>query len=358
MIAGADTVLTFDPHPRSILASEGAPKLITPFELRRDLIAGLGVAELVVIPFDGEFAKLSAEDFIVRILIEKLDARKVSIGENFNFGAEARGDAEMLSRHREFETRVVSMIEVDGETVSSGRIRGLLEAGDVAEAQRCLGAPFMGEGPVVKGEQRGRELGYPTANLVPDPTLVVPGRGVYATFANGAPAATNVGIRPTFESQLGLLIETYLIDRSEDLYGKNLRVAFVEALDRELHVHEARRGALRLGRGADRADAARRRGLAPDLRPVRRRRGVSCTFGCGRVVGREQIRSNLLAVGRCGRSPRPARSRSTSCAGSSAGSRTFARAGSRKPSRLCVASRRADPDARHPIRLCYLADRP
>jgi riboflavin kinase/FMN adenylyltransferase len=230
VIDGADTVLSFDPHPLSVIHPERAPRLITPFELRRDLIEGLGVQELVVIPFDDEFAKITAEDFIREVLIEKLDARKVSIGENFNFGVKAKGTPEMLLRHREFETRVVPMIEVDGEVVSSGRIRALVEAGEVAEARRCLGAPFMVEGPVVAGEKRGRELGFPTANQVPDPDLVVPGDGVYATFANGGPAATNVGVRPTFDSELGLLIETYLIDRSEDLYGQNLRVAFVERL--------------------------------------------------------------------------------------------------------------------------------
>jgi riboflavin kinase/FMN adenylyltransferase len=230
VIDGADTVLTFHPHPVSVLHPERAPKLITPFEVRRDLIAGLGVEELVVVPFDEEFSHLGAERFIDEVLVEKLDAHKVSIGENFNFGAEAKGGPEMLSRRREFETRVVPMIEVDGEVVSSGRIRALVEAGDVAEARRCLGAPFMVEGPVVAGEKRGRELGFPTANQLPDPDLVIPGHGVYATFANGSPAATNVGVRPTFESELGLLIETYLIDRSEDLYGQNLRVAFVERL--------------------------------------------------------------------------------------------------------------------------------
>jgi riboflavin kinase/FMN adenylyltransferase len=230
VIDGADTVLTFNPHPLSVIHPERAPRLITPFDVRRDLIEGLGVEELVVIPFDEEFSHIAAEDFIRRVLIETLDARKVSIGENFNFGAKARGTPEMLSRHSEFETRVVPMIEVDGAVVSSGRIRALVEAGDVAEARRCLGAPFMFDGPVVAGDKRGRELGFPTANQVPDPTLVVPGNGVYATFANGVPAATNVGLRPTFDSELGLLIETFLIDRDEDLYGQNLRVAFVERL--------------------------------------------------------------------------------------------------------------------------------
>ena len=116
----------------------------------------------------------------------------------------------------------------------------------------------MVEGTVVKGDQRGRELGFPTANLVPDDRLAIPGHGVYAAFANGVPAAVNVGVRPTFESGRGVLIETYLIDRDEDLYGKTLRVAFVERL----------RGEKRLPRGrrADRPDAPRRRGRKARLR--------------------------------------------------------------------------------------------
>jgi riboflavin kinase/FMN adenylyltransferase len=125
---------------------------------------------------------------------------------------------------------VVPLIEVDGETVSSSRIRALVAAGEVEEALRCLGAPFMLEGEVVEGDKRGRELGFPTANLVPDDRLVIPGHGVYAAFANGHPAAVNVGVRPTFESGRGVLIEAYLIDVEEDLYGQNLRVAFVSRL--------------------------------------------------------------------------------------------------------------------------------
>ena len=136
----------------------------------------------------------------------------------------------MLASHGEFETRVVPLVEVDGETVSSSRIRALVAAGEVDAAMRCLGAPFMVEGKVVEGDQRGRELGFPTANLVPDDRLVVPGHGVYAAFANGHPSAVNVGIRPTFETGRGLLIESFLIDFDADLYGQNLRVAFVSRL--------------------------------------------------------------------------------------------------------------------------------
>jgi riboflavin kinase/FMN adenylyltransferase len=230
VIDDADTVLTFDPHPLEILHPAALPKLIMPFSVKRDVIDGLGVQELVVIPFDEDFARQSAEDFIQHVLVERLGATRVSVGENFRFGAKAKGDPGMLRAHPEFETRVVPLVEVDGETVSSTRVRALVAAGDMEAAQHCLGAPFMVEGEVVKGDQRGRELGFPTANFVPDDRLAIPGHGVYAAFADGVPAAVNVGVRPTFESGRGVLIETYLIDREEDLYGRTLRVAFVERL--------------------------------------------------------------------------------------------------------------------------------
>jgi riboflavin kinase / FMN adenylyltransferase len=230
VIDDADTVLTFDPHPLTIIHPEAAPKLIMPGDVKRDVIDGLGVDELVVIPFDKEFSKIPAQGFIEQVLVERLGAKRVSVGENFRFGAKAQGTPEMLASHDEFETRIVPLVEVDGETVSSSRVRALVAAGEVDAAMRCLGAPFMLEGPVVEGDKRGRELGFPTANVVPDDRLVVPGHGVYAAFANGHPAAVNVGIRPTFETGRGLLVESFLIDHDEDLYGKNLRVAFVSRL--------------------------------------------------------------------------------------------------------------------------------
>ena len=231
VIDGADTVLTFEPHPLRILNPEAAPKLIMPFEIKRDVIDGLGVDELVVIPFDEEFTRIEAEDFIDGVLVERLGAGQVSVGENFRFGARARGGPNMLAAHGEFETRVVPLVEVDGETVSSTRIRALISAGEVDGATRCLGAPFLYEGEVAEGDRRGgSELGFPTANLVPDDSLAVPGHGVYAGFANGAPAAINVGVRPMFDTGRGLLIEAHLIDFDGDLYGRQLRVAFIERL--------------------------------------------------------------------------------------------------------------------------------
>lgn len=234
VIEGMDTVLTFEPHPLEVLHPDKAPKLINSLAVKRDVLDGLGVEELVIIRFDEEFSRRSAEDFISYALVEKLGARRVAVGENFHFGAKARGTAAMLAAHPEFETRVQKLVEVDGETVSSSRIRAEIAAGEMEAVRRCLGTPYMLEGEVVGGEKRGRELGFPTANIVPDPRLVMPGHGVYAAFANGHPAAVNVGTRPTFDSKLGVLVETFLIDFSGDLYGQTLRVAFVEKLRDEI----------------------------------------------------------------------------------------------------------------------------
>jgi riboflavin kinase/FMN adenylyltransferase len=230
VIDRADTVLTFEPHPLRVLHPDATPKLIMPFDIKRDVIEGLRVQELVVIPFDRGFSTIEAEEFCSRILVETLGAEKVSVGENFRFGAKAKGDPEMLASRPEFTERVVPLVEIDGEIVSSTRIRSLVAAGEIDAANRCLGAPFLFEGTVVEGDGRGRKLGFPTANIVPPDDLVSPGHGVYAAFANGQPAAVNVGIRPTFETGRGLLVETYLIDFEGDLYGKTLRIAFVARL--------------------------------------------------------------------------------------------------------------------------------
>jgi riboflavin kinase / FMN adenylyltransferase len=230
VIRGSDTVLTFEPHPLAVLHPEALPKLLTAPGVKRDLIAGLGVEELVVIPFDRDFAGRSAEDFIERVLVGQLRAERVSVGENFRFGRGARGTADILRSRGEFETRVVPLVEVEGETVSSSHVRGLVAAGEVGKAARFLGGPFLFEGEVVPGDRRGHELGMPTANIVPDDTLVIPSHGVYAAWARGYPAAVNVGVRPTFETGRGLLVEAYLIGFDGDLYGDTLRIAFVERM--------------------------------------------------------------------------------------------------------------------------------
>jgi riboflavin kinase/FMN adenylyltransferase len=230
VIRGSDTVLTFDPHPVSVVHPGATPKLLNPFPVKRDLIAGLGVEELVVIPFDRGFSEQSAEEFVQDVLVRRLGAERVSVGENFRFGKGARGTAEFLRAHDEFETNVTPLVEVGGETVSSTQIRGLVAAGEVKEAAEFLGGPFLFEGEVVEGDKRGRTLGMPTANLVPDDAYVCPGHGVYAAEAGGHAAAVNVGVRPTFVTGRGLLVEAHLIDFEGDLYGQTLRIAFVERM--------------------------------------------------------------------------------------------------------------------------------
>ena len=230
VIRGNDTVLTFDPHPQSVVNPTSAPKLLYPSSVKADLIAGLGVDELVTIPFDRDFSSKTAEQFVQEVLVDRLGAEHVSVGENFRFGKKATGDAAFLSSRPEFETRVVPLVEVEGETVSSSHIRGLVAAGELDKASRFLGGPFLFEGEVVQGDRRGRELGMPTANIVPDDTLLTPGHGVYAAWAHGHPAAVNVGVRPTFDTGRGLLVEAHLLDFSGDLYGQALRIAFLERM--------------------------------------------------------------------------------------------------------------------------------
>jgi riboflavin kinase/FMN adenylyltransferase len=230
VIRGSDTVLTFDPHPQSVIAPGTAPKLLNPPSVKAAIIAGLGVEELVTIPFDRGFASKSAEEFVQEVLVERLGAERVSVGENFRFGKKASGDPEFLRSRPEFETQVVPLVEVEGEIVSSTHIRGLVAAGDVDKAAHFLGGPFLFEGEVVSGDRRGRELGMPTANIVPDDAYAAPGHGVYAAWAHGHPAAVNVGVRPTFDTGRGLLVEAYLLDFDGDLYGQTLRIAFLERM--------------------------------------------------------------------------------------------------------------------------------
>ena len=230
VIRGSDTVLTFEPHPLRVVRPEAAPKLLTSLEVKTELIAELGVEELVVIPFDEQFAHQSPQDFIEHVLYERLQVTRVSVGENFRFGHRAAGDTHLLEADRRFETRVVPLVEVEGEIVSSSHIRGLVLAGEVELAARFLGAPFQLRGEVVAGDRRGRELGFPTANIVPDEALVCPGHGIYVATTEDGCAAVSIGVRPTFGTGRALLVEAYLLDRQVDLYGWRLRLDFLTRL--------------------------------------------------------------------------------------------------------------------------------
>jgi riboflavin kinase/FMN adenylyltransferase len=239
VIAGNDTVLTFEPHPLSIIRPEAAPKLLTSLEVKAELVGRLGVQEIVVVPFDQTFAQQSPDAFIDEVLVGRLRAERVSVGENFRFGHRASGDPSLLAADDRFSTRVATLVECDGEIVSSSHIRALVQAGEVDRAARLLGDPFQMRGEVVKGDQRGRTLGYPTANLVPDEALICPGHGVYAARSLGGPAAVNVGVRPTFGTGRSLLVEAYLLDRDLDLYGRPLAIEFITRLRGERRFNSA-----------------------------------------------------------------------------------------------------------------------
>jgi riboflavin kinase / FMN adenylyltransferase len=234
VIEGSDTVLTFEPHPLAVIKPEAAPKLLTTLERKAELVEGLGVEELVVIPFDEAFSHRSAQQFLDDVLVGSLQATHVSVGENFRFGHRAQGDTALLRSDPRFEARVVPLVEVEGEVVSSSHIRGLVLAGEIDIAARFLGAPFAMRGAVVSGDRRGRELGFPTANLVPDQALIQPGHGIYAARArfDGQTrcAAVNVGVRPTFKTDLVVLVEAYLLDWDGDLYGRELTIEFLSRL--------------------------------------------------------------------------------------------------------------------------------
>jgi riboflavin kinase/FMN adenylyltransferase len=235
VIRGADTVLTFDPHPSAVIRPDAAPRLLTDGARKAQLIASLGVQELVVIPFDAEFAARSAQDFLDDVLVGRLGATHVAVGENFRFGHKARGDTTLLRSDARFETRVAELVEIDGEVVSSSHIRGLVLGGAVEYAGRLLGDPYTLAGDVAHGDERGRDLGYPTANLVPDAAFVTPGHGVYAARAATSTgetyaAAVSIGVRPTFVTGRGELIEAYLLDFAGDLYDSRLEIAFFKRL--------------------------------------------------------------------------------------------------------------------------------
>lgn len=231
-------VVTFDPHPASIVAPERAPKLLTSVERRIELLASLGIDRCVVVGFDETVATESPAAFVERVLVDELRAAVVVVGEDFRFGHDRAGDVALLRATAGiggFDVEPVALDGAGGEPISSSRIRSLLAEGDVAGAAALLGRPHEVVGRVVRGDGRGRELGYPTANLDVDADLAVPAIGIYAgtwTRPSGAraTAAISVGRRPTFYEDGEVLVEAFLCDLDADLYGERSRLEFVERL--------------------------------------------------------------------------------------------------------------------------------
>jgi riboflavin kinase/FMN adenylyltransferase len=231
---------TFHPHPRGVLGAGDPPKLLTPLQLRSEMLLGLGADEVWVIPFDTGLSRKTPEQFVWDVLVGEGDAGVVVVGENFRFGYRAAGDFEDLLRlMREVGGTAVG-VRVRGAGmeggISSTRIRALISEGEVTEAAGLLGRPYVVRGEVVVGDKRGRTIGFPTANVAPDADAVVPARGVYAGFVRVGieeyAACTNVGVAPTF-GRAESRVEAYLLDFEGDLYGSVVDVSFVGRIREE-----------------------------------------------------------------------------------------------------------------------------
>ena len=230
-------VVTFDPHPLDVLAPDKAPCLLTTLEQRLRLFESAGFDVALVLPFNRELAALTPEQFAKAALVDELNVRKILVGEDFRFGHKRAGDIATLTeigRADGFEAEAIPLLG-DAETkVGSSAIRRLVAEGRVEDAAHLLGHNFRLAGEVVAGDKRGRELGFPTANLQPHPRACLPGHGVYAGYwvwdGKRMPGAINVGVRPTFKDGAPQLCEIYVLDFDGDLYGEHGEVEFAAFL--------------------------------------------------------------------------------------------------------------------------------
>jgi riboflavin kinase/FMN adenylyltransferase len=231
--------VTFDPHPMAVLRPEHAPTQLTSIERRAELLDEAGVDHVLALPFDGDMASWAPEQFAQRVLVDAVHAAVVVVGANFRFGSRAAGDVSMLQtfgREHGFEAEGIPL---DGGPMvwSSTYVRTCLAAGDVAGAAEALGHPYAVRGIVVRGDRRGRDLGFPTANVPTDGMTAVPADGVYAGWlrrldtGESYPAAISVGTNPTFDGVRARRVESYVIDRDDlDLYDVEVEVSFVDRL--------------------------------------------------------------------------------------------------------------------------------
>lgn len=225
-------VITFHPHPQKVLQNIDIP-LLTPIRERLKLLESEGIDVVACYTFTKDIAKISAEDFVTDILVGKLNLKHLIVGPDFSFGSKRQGNLELLNKmgvEYGFDTEVVETAKLDGEIVSSTSIRNLVREGNMFKAGRFLGYNFYIEGQVKEGERRGRQIGFPTANLDTD-WDILPKVGVYATLAHVEGkvlnSITNVGYRPTFGHN-ELLIETHIFDFSANIYKKRIKVEFVD----------------------------------------------------------------------------------------------------------------------------------
>jgi riboflavin kinase / FMN adenylyltransferase len=229
---------TFHPHPRAVLGAGDPPKLLTPLALRCEMLLAYGADEVWVISFDAALSKKTPEQFVRDVLIREGRAGVVVVGENFRFGHKAAGEFRDLLRIMREAGGTAVGVQVHGLDggISSTCIRALISGGEVTEAAGLLGRPYVLRGEVVVGDKRGRSIGFPTANVMPDTDAVIPARGVYAGFVRFSeeeyPACTNVGVAPTF-GRTESRVEAYLLDFEGDLYGRVVDVGFVKRIREE-----------------------------------------------------------------------------------------------------------------------------
>ena len=234
----ASVVLTFDPHPLKVLAPARAPRLILTPEDKIELLQHLGIDVVINQRFDSSFASLDAEEFVRRFIVNRLKAKKIWVGRDLRFGHGRKGDVEQLVRLGEeldFEVGIVEPILVNGVRVSSSQIRQAIEAGRVDEARSSLGRYHFISGTVVEGNRRGRDLGFPTANIA-SCTEVIPSDGIYATlFHIGQErwlSVSSIGVNPTFGAG-PRTVESYMLNFDRDIYGKKIKLAFVKKIREE-----------------------------------------------------------------------------------------------------------------------------
>lgn len=229
-------VMTFDPHPREVIKPGTHPPILTPLRRKAELIEECGVDALCVVPFTQAFSKLSPQEFVHELVVAHLHPQEVFVGDNFTFGHKAQGTAETLTELGDsygFGVHTVGLLDQGEHTISSTYIRSCVDAGDMTRATAALGRPHRIEGLVVRGDMRGRGLGFPTANLRPPMYSAIPADGVYAgwMWVRGEPRASaiSVGTNPTY-SGAERRVESYLLDFEGDLYGEQVQVDFIERI--------------------------------------------------------------------------------------------------------------------------------
>lgn len=240
---GRSVIVTFDPHPREIIEpGKAGIKLLSSLKERCELLADLGIDEMVVIPFDRDFSLLTSEEFIKHIIWERIGVSNFIIGYDHHFGRDREGTIDTVKRlgvELGFTSQVVSKQEVGDKTVSSTAVRKAIQVdGDMTQAAKFLERYYLLNGTVVHGDKRGKSLGFPTANIQPEnPSKIIPKKGVYATWVRIEESyyrgMMNIGERPTFD-KTKLSIEVHILDFNTDIYGKEIQVQFVERIRDEL----------------------------------------------------------------------------------------------------------------------------